>query len=103
MGHLKIGSNEIRDDGSTCLVQSLLASAQSGSLKHIEIEDNFFTNDEGRAALFTLFKEANNLKYINCSRLNIKKEEYGRELMTAIEQSQSKLTLKTFKWSYDAN
>lgn len=103
MGHLKISSNEIRDDGATWLAQSLLPSAQSGSLKHLEIEDNFFTNDEGRTALFTLLREATNLKYIDCSSINIDKEEFGRELMSAIEQSQSKQTLKTFKWSYDAN
>ena len=100
--HLEISSNSIRDNGAQQLAQSLLKHAQSGSLKHLKIDDNFYTTDDGRAALFTLLREAKNLEYLNVGGLNIEDEDHGRELMAAIQASKSKKTLKSFLWSYDA-
>ena len=45
--YLEIYQNSIRDDhgGASQLAASLLPSAKSGSLKHLEINDNYFSEE----------------------------------------------------------
>lgn len=45
--YLEIYENSIRDDegGASQLATSLLPSAKSGSLKHLEINDNYFSEE----------------------------------------------------------
>jgi len=76
--------------------------ATSGNLTYLDIGDNYFSEEEPKQVLFDLIKSATALVHLNIDSNNLDEEEMGRELMVAVEESESKSTLKYFSWSYDA-
>lgn len=101
--YLEIYQNGIREVGATALAQSLLPSAQSGALKHLEINDNFFNSAESSLpALCKLIEEATGLVHLNIDSSNIDEDEKAQQVLAALTQSQSKETLEKFFWNYDA-
>ena len=100
--HLELSQNGIRDEGSAQLGRSLMQHATSGNLTYLDIGDNYFSEEEPKQVLFDLIKSATALVHLNIDSNNLDEEEMGRELMVAVEESESKSTLKYFSWSYDA-
>ena len=68
----------------------------------MEINDNFFNTDESLAALCTLIKDATNLEHVSIDSSDIDDEERTKQVMEALVETQSKDTLYSFNWSYDA-
>ena len=99
---LEIFQNGIREEGALALVESLLPSAQSGNLKHLEINDNFFHKDDSVGALCTLIRTATQFDHLNIDSSNLDTMPHMRMLLQALEESESKSTLSHFSWSYDA-
>ena len=81
---------------------SLLPSAKSGNLKHLEINDNFFHEERALSALCKLISEATQLEYLNIDSSNLDDEAMCRKVLDAIVESESKATLNEFFWNYDA-
>ena len=102
--YLEIYQNGIRDEqeGSSQLALSLLPSAKSGNLKHLEINDNFFHEERALTALCKLISEATQLEYLNIDSSNLDDEAMCRKVLDAIVESESKATLNEFFWNYDA-
>jgi len=80
----------------------LLPSAQTGSLNHLEINDNFFDKDESVEVLCSLIKTATQINHLNIDSSNLEKKAHIKKLFEALKESESKPTLKHFSWNYDA-
>ena len=57
------------------LIDSLLPSAKSGSLRHLDIRDNNVMNEEAADSLAELITNAYNIEFLNISDSNITEEE----------------------------
>lgn len=100
--YLEIYQNAIRDDGAVQLAESLLPSAKSGALKHLEINDNFFNNEDSLQALCALIVDSVALTHLNIDSSNIDDDDKARQILDAMVECQSKQTLTKFCWNYDA-
>ena len=99
--HLEIINNAIRDDAAVEFAESLLPCAKSGSLKHLDVNDNSLSG-VAQGGLLTLIREATKLEHLDISGQGIDDEDNGLELLEALKESTSKMHLRVFNWSYDA-
>ena len=84
------------------MAKSLLPSAKSGALKHLELNDNFFNSEESLPALCNLIKEAIALEHLNIDSSNIDDAEKADQVIEAMVEFPGKDTLERFCWNYDA-
>ena len=90
------------EDGMSPLLESLLPHAQSGSLKHLDINDNYITTDESVEALCQIIREGSSLEYLNIDGNNISDDEHRAKIVEALQESEYvRDNLKHFSWSYD--
>mmetsp|Transcript_28677 Transcript_28677/g.35527 ORF Transcript_28677/g.35527 Transcript_28677/m.35527 type:complete len:163 (+) Transcript_28677:692-1180(+) len=74
--HLEIFQNGIRGTGSTALVNSLQGHT---NLKHALLNDNYFSCDSSRAALFTLLRTNSTLEYLDIGSSNLDKDDESKQ------------------------
>ena len=99
---LEIFQNAIKNESATLLTKSLQAHAEKGSLKYLDINDNTFNSAESVEALCILIKGATSLETLDISGLGIEDEDDQEAVKNAILESESKGSLQTLNWSYDA-
>lgn len=74
----------------------------AGSLKHLEINDNFYSTDASVPSLCDLIKAAQCLEHLNIDSSSLEEDKHMSQLMEALVMTESKASLKLFSWSYDA-
>ena len=72
---LEIKGCRIEQDGMKALIDSLLQSAKSGSLKHLDLSDNNVVNDSAADSLANLITSAEGIEFLNISDSNISEQQ----------------------------
>ena len=83
------------------LIESLLPSAKSGSLKHLDLSDNNIVNDSAADSLADLIANAKGIGFLNISDSNISDEQAQEKVIDAIKSCSKESDLSQFMWDYD--
>ena len=99
---LEISGCRIEKDGMQPLLDSLLPSAKSGSLRHLDIRDNNVMNEEAADSLAELITNAQNMEFLNIGDSNITEEEAQAKIVQAMNSGiETTSKLCNFMWDYD--
>lgn len=80
----------------------MVPHATEGSLKHLEINDNFFNSETTVSALCEVVKSACKLEHLNIDSSSLEDDDLQNSLVEAIKESEGKASLKCLSWNYDA-
>lgn len=74
----------------------------ASSLKHLEINDNFYATDDSVTSLCDLIRAVTSLEHLNLDSSSLEEDSHAQQLLEAIVEAECKTSLKYFSWSYDA-
>jgi hypothetical protein len=81
---------------------SLEPSAESGSLKHLDLNDNRCNNKKKAVkAICNLINKCTQLQFLSLSDNNIDAKKFQRIIFRSMRNSEVKVTLTQFSWNYD--